>query len=181
MQVWNRVNTEVLQNMRMLDLWLMFIVALLILLITLSRVPAYQDFKVWAAILGAVATIWVGRLDVLIHRPVPASIAIEEEINSSLLTDSGKLSQKTRGDEGLGIPFKSWENYYKRRLKRGVLILVPLDALAGIFLFALFLHANNAAYQYLKDVWYQSYFWWACMFLHFVGWGIIAAAKPLAE
>ncbi|MEJ0021949.1 MAG: hypothetical protein WDN47_05270 [Candidatus Doudnabacteria bacterium] len=179
LKVWERLNNEVLQYMRMLDYWIMFLIALLVFLIYASRQEGYRDFIVWAAVTGAITPVWIGRIDVLIHRPVPATIAIEEEINEYLRRDPS--GERLREELKLGPRFKTWENYYKPGLKTGVKILVPLDAVALVFLLFLFAHANNRAAQFLADTGWSGVFWWGCWVVFVCGVGIIAAAKPLAE
>lgn len=181
-KVWERLNTEVLQYMKMLDFWIMFLLGLVIFLIVMSRQPGYRDFIVWAALAAAITPVWIGRIDVLIHRPVPATIDVEEEISADLqrLESLGTMVRRIRDDRP---EFASWENYYKPKLKTGVKVLVPLDALALVFLLALFVHANNEAAKYLvtQGSSWANAIWCGCWASFLFGVGIILFAKKLAE
>lgn len=172
--LWQGLRAETLQEMRALDFWIAFILVVLIGFILISRLPKYADVIIWAAILGSVGMIWIGRKDVLIHRPAGPTRQVEDSFGQRVVNDQ-QMPVLTEP------AFRGWENWYKARLSYGVKVLVPLDALAGIFLFALFLHADNAAWKYMGNSWYAGYFYWGCMVVHFIGWGIIIAAKPLAE
>lgn len=173
MIVWNSLRTETLQYSGQLDDWMRFCLILLLVLIGASWLDKAVDQRFGAAIvaaviLGAVSSSWIGRLDVLIHRPAPGVRAIEDSFGQV----SGNASEPV---------FRGWENYYKLNLKRGVKILAPLDLLAGLFVFALFMYANNGAYHdRLKDWPWRNYFWWTALAVHLCGWGVIASARWLA-
>lgn len=172
---WQDLRAEVRQSMAALDQWIIAILALLLIFIAASRLQMFQDAVVAAVIAGSVGMVWIGRNDVLIHRPVPAIKQIEAEIDRILATIPADQTVKN-------ILFRGWESHYKAEIKRGVKILIPLDAIAGILIFALFMHANNSAYNgYLAEVWWRGYLWWTALSVHLAGWAIIAGTKKLAE
>ncbi len=174
---WYDLRMEVRQYTASLDFWIVVILVLLLTTIAASRFYQTRDAIMVAAIIGSVGMVWIGRIDVLIHRPVPAIKQIESQIDQVLA--SLPTEAKT---EVTSIRFLGWESHYKKQIKTGVKILIPLDIIAGLLIFALFIHANNAACTYLNGMWWRGdYFWWGALLVHFLGWAIIAGAKRLAE
>ena len=170
----NNRHAEVRHYMAALDFWVAFILSLMILLIAASRFPQLREAVVVAAILGAVGMVWVGRIDVLIHRPVPEIKDLETKI--------ARLVNVEQTAKDKDIKFEAWETHYKANLKTSVKILIPLDAIAGILIFTLFLYANNYAYEEVLQDWtWRGHFWWCAVGVHFLGWAIILFTKKLAE
>ncbi len=170
---WSDLRSEVRQYMAALDFWIVVILVLLLASLASSKFEPLKEAIVVAVVVGSVGMVWLGRIDVLIHRPVPAIKSIESQIDH--------VMESLPGTEIVKIRFLGWESYYKRQIKTGVKILIPLDAIAGILIFLLFMYANNHAYMFLQGEWWRNYFWWGAFLVHLLGWGIIASAKTIAE